>query len=799
MTSIADVCIAVAPVSPETPGDAMYARFKADPDLLSVAVVDDAERPIGLVERHAFFLKFGAEYGRALYAKRPIGMVMDRSPTVVDAETQTSEFTGAALAGKASELLCGFIVVQDGRYLGVGNVLSLLQSAVDENARRARELTALAVTLTEAEEAAQSAHRRVREAIEAMPEGVAIFDAEDRYVLWNRRYAEIQSECAELLEPGLPFRAVLERGLAIGAYADALGREDEWLESRLARARNPINVEEQALPGERWVRVRETRVDDGGRISVAVDITELKAREKALRRTQAFLDTVVDSMPAMLFVKEPVEGRYVLVNRAAEERLGKTREELLGKRDHDLYTQEEADFFVACDREVWASGAAKVIEEEPLTTPAGRRWLKTEKRILPAVSGESGNLLVVAEDITERKQQAEALQAAVVAAQAADTAKSAFLANMSHEIRTPLNGVLGLASVLAAAPLAPEHKSVAATIAASATTLERLLSDVLDLARMESGAMEIRPEPTDLNALVDRCAALFRARAAEKALPFSCHVTERASGRFLLDPVRVEQILNNLLSNAVKFTTSGHVALIVDLEAGPGERPGHRFDVVDTGIGFDAAGHAVLFERFSQADGSITRRFGGTGLGLAIARDLAQRMGGALTAASRPGVGSVFTLRAPLEAAALDEPEWEEDEGIDLAGRVVLVADDHPVNRDVVRLILESVGAVPVLTEDGAQALARFELERFDAALIDMQMPVMDGLTAIRAMRAHERATGAERTPILALTANAMPEHRAASAAAGADGHLAKPIVADRLLAAISTALTPGERPRLAA
>ena len=247
-------------------------------------------------------------------------------------------------------------------------------------------------------------------------------------------------------------------------------------------------------------------------------------------------------------------------------------------------------------------------------------------------------------------------------------------------------------------------------------------------------------------------------------------------------------MLGNLLSNAVKFTERGGVAVTVGRGAA-----GFRFALADTGVGFDPALAEDLFRPFEQADNSYTRKFGGTGLGLTICRNLAEAMGGSVTATGEPGVGATFTLEVPLPviaAAAETDPDSEPAAAVDDEAAVrILVVDDHETNRQVAQLILTSVGAEVACAENGEQAVAAFLAEPFHVIFMDMQMPVMDGLTAIRTIRAHEAAGGRPRTPIMMLSANAMPEHVAASLAAGADDHVAKPITPPRLIAAVEKAL----------
>ena len=407
-----------------------------------------------------------------------------------------------------------------------------------------------------------------------------------------------------------------------------------------------------------------------------------------------------------------------------------------------------------------------------------------------------GGVVSIAVDITglkrreaELERTADELAAAKAAAESANQAKSEFLANMSHEIRTPLNGVVGMADLLCRSALGPKEREFAEIIRSSGQSLERLLSDILDLARVESGAVTLERTTFHLGDAIRATVALSRLKAEEKGLDLSLTVDPALDLAVEGDPTRTRQILTNLLSNAIKFTQTG----TVEVSATTAREGVMRLSVRDSGVGFDDADKARVFRRFEQADGSITRRFGGTGLGLAICRQLAELMGGDLDCTSAPGAGSTFWADLPLILA--DAPQAahpvEEQATAEFDGVLrVLIADDHPTNRKVVDLILTGVGAETTCVEDGAQAVEAFRAGLFDVVLMDMQMPVMDGLSAVRAIRTWEAEQGRSPTPMMMLTANTLPEHVAAGAEAGADGHIPKPITAARLLAAVDDALS---------
>ncbi len=411
-----------------------------------------------------------------------------------------------------------------------------------------------------------------------------------------------------------------------------------------------------------------------------------------------------------------------------------------------------------------------------LKLPDGR-WIRHQ-----SFATQDGGGVSKMADITEQRETARALAEARDAAEAANRAKSQFLANMSHEIRTPLNGVLGVADVLAASRLSAKQQELVSVIKSSGDLLNALLSDLLDIARVEAGMAELRPTPTPLGEIARSVVALYGPQAEQKGLRIALEMGPDADTTVDCDGVRLRQVLGNLMSNAVKFTDAGEAVLRI---ARRGEAV--TFEVRDTGIGFDEATKASLLGAFRQADDSSTRRHGGAGLGLAICRDYVALMGGTLTCASAPGEGSTFgfTLDLPaLDEGEVDEVVLADDAGAPASFRV-LVVDDNAVNRQVLGLILESAGIEHAEVVNGAEAVDAASTGGFDAILMDIQMPVMDGLEATRRIRAWEAQTGRGRMPILIVSANGLQEHIDAGVAAGADGHLNKPVSVPQLLGAL--------------
>ena len=379
-------------------------------------------------------------------------------------------------------------------------------------------------------------------------------------------------------------------------------------------------------------------------------------------------------------------------------------------------------------------------------------------------------------------------------AEAANKAKSAFLAVMSHELRTPLNGMLGLAQALRAGTLTKEQHEQVDLILDSGDTLLVLLNDILDLSKIEAGKLEIAPTVGDL---VQTCARLvggYQPTAREKDVALTFTLESQAPGPLMFDGVRVRQCLTNLVSNALKFTTTGKVDVALACYPEADGRVRVRLRVSDTGIGMNETTVAKLFRPFTQADASTTRNFGGTGLGLNITRRLVEMMRGEIKVESEEGRGSIFTIEMLVDAAeASDLPVGDEDAGEEetrfaaVHGRRVLVVDDHPVNRRVIRLFLEPFECELIEAENGQQALDALDREPVDLVLMDVNMPVMDGLEATRRLRTDTRFL---RLPVIALTADVMSAQIKTCLEAGCDAHVAKPIDLRNLLSVMDRALS---------
>ncbi|HET9977632.1 MAG TPA: CHASE2 domain-containing protein [Burkholderiaceae bacterium] len=397
---------------------------------------------------------------------------------------------------------------------------------------------------------------------------------------------------------------------------------------------------------------------------------------------------------------------------------------------------------------------------------------------------------------TGRQQRELAYEGAL--ADASNRAKSEFLANVSHEIRTPMNAVMGVAELLAHSPLDAQQRRHVEVLQQSGRALLELIDDLLDLAKIEAGRVDVERAPFALRPTLEALVALFGPRAQGKGLALALDVADGVPAAALGDRRRVSQVLTNLLGNAIKFTAQGEVRLAV--ARGDGERV--VFVVSDSGIGIAASKLGTIFEPFMQADGSVTRRFGGTGLGLAITRRLVEYMGGAIVAESHPGQGSRFTVTLPLPPVALGEVTLPiglrgaepadaaaaaiaDEPALPARRLAILLAEDNPTNVYLFEAMLSGLDVVIDVADNGHRAVERFERQAYDVVFLDVQMPVLDGHGAARAMRRLEAEQGRARTPIVALTAHAYAQDERASLAAGCDAHLTKPIARATLIATL--------------
>ncbi|WP_213959137.1 response regulator [Variovorax sp. dw_954] len=535
--------------------------------------------------------------------------------------------------------------------------------------------------------------------------------------------------------------------------------------------------------------------------------TELEARVHTrtaeLETANAFLNSVIHHIPYQFMVKDAVDLKLVRVNRALEELTGLSEKELIGKTVHEYVgTREEADFFTAKDKEALALGREVDIPEETLHANDGSvRVLHAKKIPILDETGKPRFLLTMSEDVTERKKkerEIEQLNAALsqrsAEVEAANRAKSTFLATMSHEIRTPMNGILGMLELLSLTELDAEQRETLGLVRESSRSLLRIIDDILDFSKIEAGKLEVRPEVVSIKRLIEEVQSIYLGNASSKGLIVRRMVDPRISPALRVDPVRLRQILNNFVSNAIKFTAEGWIDINVQFLGRKDGQESLRFEVKDTGIGISPENQQRLFQPFTQAEGDEARRRpAGTGLGLVISRQLAHIMGGSIRLDSEPGKGSTITLELTLPVA--EPPSGSSADGAgaptvataarrvapgtaqaEAEGTLVLLVDDHPVNRMLIARQVRTLGYAAQTADDGVQAFALWKTGRFGLVITDCHMPHMDGYELARAIRALEAGTGQARVPIIACTANALQGEAETCLAAGMDDFLVKPL-----------------------
>ncbi|GAA6193973.1 ATP-binding protein [Phaeobacter sp. NW0010-22] len=386
------------------------------------------------------------------------------------------------------------------------------------------------------------------------------------------------------------------------------------------------------------------------------------------------------------------------------------------------------------------------------------------------------------------------LEAARIAAESANAAKSVFLASMSHEIRTPLNGIFGMALALSENGLTDEQNAIVDVIRDSGSLLLSVINDILDLSKIEAGKLECEHIPCGLGQLLGSIEKQYQLGAQEKGLEFRVSIFEGAGIWVKTDATRLRQVVGNLLSNAIKFTDKGSVAMLADIIPLNGGWSKLTITITDTGPGIPKDQHSRLFKPFSQANSGITRNFGGTGLGLVISRRICQEMGGALTLKSDAGQGAEFVASVLVEPCDNEEmigEDLEHSEAVLTGTRWrILAAEDNRTNRLVLHHMLKRFGMQLEMSENGEQLISRWRAEPWDLILMDVNMPVMDGLRATQIIRDHEHEEGLEPIPIIAVSANAMSHQVNGYLAHGITDHVAKPLRRAELVRAMATALT---------
>ena len=598
------------------------------------------------------------------------------------------------------------------------------------------------------------------------------------------------------------------------------------------RVQLSLDVLKKVEDGAIDARIPVTSDDELGQMqhginSMTTKLSELLHQHRGnadeLKKQKELLQSIIEHAPLRVFWKDRA-CRYLGCNSLFAVDAGlSSPDDLIGKSDFDMGWRDQAELYRADDQKVMDSGVPKIDFEEPQTTPDGKTiWLSTSKVPLQAGDGEVIGILGIYTDITERKnatleladyrlhlehlvaERTQELSLAKDVAEGASLAKSAFLANMSHEIRTPLNAISGMAHLIRRGGLSAKQSEQLDKLEGASVHLLNIINAILELSKIEAGKFTIEESPIKVESIVGNVLSLLHDKAQAKHIELLCE-SDVPPFNLLGDATRLQQALLNYATNAIKFTEAGSVVLRVRLLEDDATSAMLRFEVRDTGIGISPEVLPKLFSEFEQADNTTTRKYGGTGLGLAITRKLAEMMGGESGVDSTVGQGSTFWFTVRLnkgaaqlaEARALPVSEAEQLIKTRFAGRRVLLAEDEPINREITLSLLEDVGLAVDLAEDGREALALATANRYELILMDMQMPVMDGLEATRRIRQLEAGSDVF---ILAMTANAFVEDKQRCFDAGMNDFISKPVDSGLLFNTLFKwlrlrSLTPADQP----
>ncbi len=653
-----------------------------------------------------------------------------------------------------------------------------------------------------AQEALRESEAQYRMLVEQASDGVVTTDAEGRFLTANPSFLNMAGYSSERLlqlrihdlveeDQRKNLSAHLARKSAGMALAPA-----EWQLLRKDGSTCPVEVSAKVLL-------------DGHRLAIVRDVTERKRAQayeafrasygRIEKHSKKLEELVEDRTRELRWSTQSLRTAQAIAHLGSWEwdilsnsvTTSKEAYRILGLHEGRRSLWELAAVVHHEDRELFLERMrAAVWENVPLNMevriPRGTEvcvvhWQGTVER---NSSLEARRMVGTVQDITERKRTEAERKDAQEAAEAANRAKSEFLANMSHELCTPMNGVLGMTSILLDTSLSPTQRQYATTIKKSANTLLTLLNDILDFSKIEARRLELEPIAFSLREVCDDMTRLFGLSAEAKGLPLRCVVDANVAEWLSGDPGRLRQVLANLAGNAIKFTQQGEVGIRIYCEDSDNTHQKLHFEVWDTGIGIAPETQERLFRPFSQADGSITRRFGGTGLGLAISKQLVELMGGTLHLKSQLGVGSVFSfevrfpkvVKEPGAEVAKEEPRQSPGA---FGGARILVAEDNETNQQVASIMLQRLGCQVQVVGNGLEALAALESSDYDLVLMDVQMPELDGLEVTRQLR--NQGTRNAQVPVIALTAHAMHGFRQVCLEAGMDDYLCKPIQPDLL------------------
>ncbi|MBW1710069.1 MAG: PAS domain S-box protein [Deltaproteobacteria bacterium] len=708
------------------------------------------------------------------------------SPEVAKKLFQT--FNQIYQTGKPAEITDYSLIRKD----GVRRVLELSASLIRDQEGQPSGFRGIARDITErkrAEEMLRRSEEKYRTILENIEDGYFEVDLRGRFVFFNDSMCKImgyhRDELMNMDNRDYTSPETSKKTLEVFNQIYRTGKPEKMLDHRIITKDGNIRFHEISAS-----LLKDPEGQPIGFRGIARDITDRKRAEEALWESDERYRALFEGAHDCIYLHD-FEGNFIDANPAALKLLGYNKDEVTSLNFASLLSEDQIGLAVQALEDIKKHGFQKDISEFKLKRKNGENVYIESSGTLIYHDGNPHAIQGVARDITERKR-IETLQQAKAAAEAASKAKSEFLANMSHEIRTPLNGIIGMIELASDTDLDDNQRNIVHTISSEADSLLGIINDILDFSKIEAGMLELEEIPFDLRVLIEDVANSIAPRAENKGLEFISYLSPDVPSRLIGDPSRLRQILVNLAGNALKFTHKGEIYIKGETARDLGDKIEVRFLVKDTGIGVPKSKQALIFEGFTQADGSTTREYGGTGLGTTISKQLTELMGGEIGLESEEGKGSTFWF-----TAVLSKPKSQQEvlarEDIDLSGLRTLVVDDNQTNRFILTKYLISWGCLPVGVSGGREALSILEEsvkldQPFGLILLDLQMPGMSGFELAQDIRRRESLKS---VPIIVLTSIGRLGDGKSCVDIGIEGYLTKPIKRDELRKAIESVLWP--------